>query len=86
MAYHVSIAEVSPEYGIGDALNFTCGDTFATRDLISQLCNGWQMKQSRVVFVNGKFAAFGNPTDIRAAIADVGIHVFRAEFDNVKEA
>lgn len=79
MTYFVSIAIVSQEFGIGDGMNFTCSDTFQTREVIHQLCNGWNMRDTRVVFINGKFAAFGNPSDIRTAIAEVGISTYRTE-------
>src|SRR3546814_3440934 len=54
---------------IEDTLNATCSRTYDARVLIESLCNGWQMSSKRIVLINGKLLAIGNPRAIREQLS-----------------
>src|SRR3546814_15155947 len=63
MTYQISIALIHDNQ-IEDNLNATCSRTYDARVLIESLCNGWKMSSKRIVHINGKLMAIGNPRAI----------------------
>src|SRR3546814_18187383 len=68
MTYQISIALIHDNQ-IEDTLNATCSRTYDARVLIESLCNGWQMSSKRIVLINGKLLAIGNPRAIREQLS-----------------
>src|SRR3546814_13493127 len=75
MTYQISIALIHDNQ-IEDTLNATCSRTYDARVLIESLCNGWQMYSKRIVLINGKLLAIGNPRAIREQLSQ---HPMRSE-------
>src|SRR3546814_3442993 len=75
MTYQISIALIHDNQ-IEDTLNATCSRTYDARVLIESLCNGWQMSSKRIVLINGKLLAIGNPRAIREQLSQ---HPMRSE-------
>lgn len=68
--FNVSIAIINHAGQLDDIVRFETRNAFDTREIIDGLCNGWQMSVNRALFINGHFIAYGNPREIRTALAE----------------